>query len=241
MIRYNVSEEDAMEIMRLRLHKRNTDGNNKLLCNFLKNDKVARKLRADYRVIKENYSKNSGYSSRATLDMPVGLDRIDSIVILNHISNDEFDSSLYAMFQDYERKWINISSTDDDKRIWWVYQDSQAIWTNNTEGLYRSQMIERVFPQTTLDELFERKEETVNEEAIIEEMTSTIDKMHVGLNLLLMHQCEQSIKRLNKERKKHETKLKNIRESLPANQLAFGPLFESRVERSSVLQEDRTE
>ena len=241
MIRYNVSEEDAMEIMRLRLHKRNTDGNNKLLCNFLKNDKVARKLRADYRVIKENYGNNSGYSSRATLDMPVGLDRIDSIVILNHISNDKFDSSLYAMFQDYERKWINISSTDDDKRIWWVYQDSQAIWTNNTEGLYRSQMIERVFPQTTLDELFERKEAAINEEAIIEEMTSTVDKMHVGLNLLLMHQCEQSIKRLNKERKKHETKLKDIRESIPANQLAFGPLFEGGVERSSVLQEDRTE
>ena len=102
-------------------------------------------------------------------------------------------------------------------------------------------MIERVFPQTTLDELFERKEVAINEEAIIEEMTSTIDKMHVGLNLLLMHQCEQSIKRLNKERKKHETKLKNIRESLPANQLAFGPLFEGGVERSSVLQEDRTE
>ena len=241
MIRYNVSEEDAMEIIRLRLHKRNTDGNNKLLCNFLKNDKIARKLRADYRVIRENYSNNSGYSSRATLDMPIALDRIDSTVILNHISNDKFDSSLYVMFQDYERKWINISNTDDDKRIWWVYQDSQAIWTNNTEGLYRSQMIERVFPQTTLDELFERKEAAINEEAIIEEMTSTVDKMHVGLNLLLMHQCEQSIKRLNKERKKHETKLKNIRESLPANQLAFGPLFESRVERSSVLQEDRTE
>ena len=102
-------------------------------------------------------------------------------------------------------------------------------------------MIEKLFQPTNLETLFSKRKVEVNEESIIEEMTTTVDRMHEGLNILLMEQCTESIKLLNKERKKHETKLKNIRESIPANQLAFGPLFEDGVERPSVLQEDRTE
>ena len=241
MIRYHVSEEEAMEVMRLRLHKRNTDGNNVLLCKFLEKNLKARSIRGDFRVIKETYDNETTYSHAAALARPMPIENLDTTIILNSISKEPFETTLFGMFKDFERKWINISTENDDKRIWWIYQDAQNYWTDDTKGLYRSQMIERVFQPTDLETLFSKKKVEVDEESIIEEMTTTVDRMHEGLNILLMEQCTQSITLLNKERKKHETKLKNIRESLPANQLAFGPLFEDGVERPSVLQEDRTE
>ena len=240
MVRYNVSEEDAMEIMRVRLYKRNIENSNEALCNFLATDKKAAELRKAFRVIKNNYHDNVGYS-RGTF---IGIDSIDSPTVLNNIkplNTEEFNWSLKKLLRIFERRWISISKSNDNKRIYWVYQDATNTVVESTEGLYRTRMIENRFAEPSLDKLLSKPSLEVNEEKVIEEMTQTIDRMHKGLNLLLVHQCEENIKLLNKERNKHETKLKNLRESIPANQLAFGPLFEGRVERSSVLQEDRTE
>ena len=240
MIRYNVSEEDAMEIMRVRLYKRNVENSNEALCNFLVKDKKAKELRGAFRVIKNNYHDNTRYGMGQHV---IGIDTVDSTTILNgsNPDNEDFQVSLRSMLKIFEKKWIDISSSNDNKRISWVYQNSTNCFVEGTTGLYRTRMIEDRFEEPSLDKLLSKPSLEVNEEEVIEEMTKTVDMMHKGINILLMHQCEANIKLLNKERKKHETKLKNLRESIPANQLAFGPLFEGRVERSSVLQEDRTE
>ena len=240
MVRYNVSEEDAMEIMRVRLYKHNVENSNEALCNFLVKDKKAKELRGAFRVIKNNYHDNTRYGMGQHV---IGIDTVDSTTILNgsNPDNEDFQVSLRSMLKIFEKKWIDISSSNDNKRISWVYQNSTNCFVEGTTGLYRTKMIEDRFEEPSLDKLLSKPSLEVNEEEVIEEMTKTVDMMHKGLNILLMHQCEANIKLLNKERKKHETKLKNLRESIPANQLAFGPLFEGRVERSSVLQEDRTE